>query len=124
MLIEVLLALFIIVCLLAIVTILLQSGQEAGFAGAFGIGSGTQTVFGARAGTFLTRTTAVLIGMFMLLALVIVLLGSRGATPPPEAPEPEDLPPTTSAELPAGGAAQPAAGTTDTAAPEPAGTTE
>jgi preprotein translocase subunit SecG len=62
----------ILVCLLLIVTILLQSGKGGGMAGAFG-GSSTSmdSYFGARgAATFLTKATVVLAVLFALLCIV------------------------------------------------------
>ena len=107
-----LMVLFFMTCVLVIAVILVQAGQESGFAGAFGVGGGSQTVFGARAGTVLTRATVGLAAAFMILAFLLVLLGSRGAPPPPEAVIPEEIPASASTEMPAGGAAQPVTGTT------------
>ncbi len=119
MLTSVLMVLFFMTSVLVVATILIQAGQESGFAGAFGAGGGSQTVFGARAGTFLTRATAGLAAAFMILAFLLVLLGSRGAAPPPEAVIPEELPASTFTEIPVGGAVQPVTSTTaaDTAVP-------
>ena len=113
--------LFLMVSVLVVATILIQAGQESGFAGAFGAGGGSQTVFGARAGTFMTRATAGLAAAFMLLAFLLVLLGSRGAPPPPEAVIPDALPASASTEIPAGSVAQPitATVTPGTAVPSP-----
>lgn len=74
---TVLLILFIPVCLALVAIVLLQVGKGAGFAGAFGAGGGSQTVFGARAGTFLTKLTAWLAAMFMILALAMAVLSSK-----------------------------------------------
>jgi len=114
-----LMVLFFMTCVVVVAVILIQAGQEAGFAGAFGVGGGSQTVFGARAGTFLTRATAGLAATFMILAFLLVLIGSRGAPPPPEAVIPEEVPASASTEMPAGGTAQPVTSTTaaDTAVP-------
>lgn len=79
-----LLVLFWIVCILIVASVLIQTGKESGFAGAFGAGGGGQTAFGARAGSFLTRITAGLGGVFMILAFVLVIVGShapRGNAP-------------------------------------------
>ena len=110
MLTGLLLALFILTCFLIVAIILIQTGQESGFAGAFGAGGGGQTVFGARAGTFLTRITAGLAAAFMILAFLLVLVGSRGAKAPEEVPIPEELPAPVSEEVPAGADVQPATG--------------
>ena len=74
---TVLLILFIPVCFALVAIVLLQVGKGAGFAGAFGAGGGSQTVFGARAGTFLTKLTAWLAAMFMILALAMAVLSSK-----------------------------------------------
>src|ERR1700758_1279725 len=68
---SVLLALHIIICLILIGVILLQSGEAADLAGAFG-GSGSQTAFGPRgATTFLSRATTWCAVMFMFTSLVL-----------------------------------------------------
>ncbi len=70
--------LYVIVCLLLMVTILLQQGKGGDIANAFGGGS-SQAVFGARSGaTLLTRATSVLAGLFVILAMVLVVWGQRG----------------------------------------------
>ena len=119
MLTSFLMVLFLMTSVLVVAIILIQAGHESGFAGAFGAGGGSQTVFGARAGTFLTRATAGLAATFMLLAFLLVLLGSRGAPPPPEAVIPDELPASASTGMPAGGMAQPVTGTStaETAVP-------
>jgi preprotein translocase subunit SecG len=66
---AVLLALHVIICLVLIGVILLQSGEAADLAGAFG-GSGSQTAFGPRgATTFLSRATTWCAIMFMFTSL-------------------------------------------------------
>ena len=70
--------LYILVCLLLIVTILLQQGKGGDIANAFGGGS-SQAVFGARAGaTLLTRATSVLAAMFVIVAMALTVWGQRG----------------------------------------------
>src|SRR5579872_827453 len=69
----VLVTLHILVCLLLIFVIMLQSGNAADLAGAFG-GAGSQTAFGPRgAATFLTKATTWCAIMFMICALALVL---------------------------------------------------
>ena len=59
------------ICLLLIITVLLQAGKGGGLAGALGGGLGSSSVLGGRtATTFLTKTTAVLAGTFMVLCLL------------------------------------------------------
>ena len=71
-------ALYVIVCGLLIITILLQQGKGGDIANAFG-GGGSQAVFGARSGaTLLTRATTVLAALFIVGALVLTVYGTRG----------------------------------------------
>ncbi len=61
------------VCLVLIGVILLQSGQAADIAGAFG-GSGSQTAFGPRgAATFLSRATTWCAVMFMFTSMALAV---------------------------------------------------
>jgi preprotein translocase subunit SecG len=67
----VLVTLHVVVCLILMAVILLQSGEAADLAGAFG-GSGSQTAFGPRgAATFLSRATTWCAVMFMFTSLVL-----------------------------------------------------
>lgn len=66
-------------CLLLIVAVLLQSGKDAGLSGAFGLGGGGQTIFGARAGDVLTRATTVLAVTFVVTCLAFTRLRPPGA---------------------------------------------
>src|ERR1700758_1241855 len=78
----VLVILHIIVCLVLMGVILLQSGQAADIAGAFG-GSGSQTAFGPRgAATFLSRATTWCAVMFMFtsMALAVHVSTTTGTT--------------------------------------------
>src|SRR3954468_2316795 len=70
-------AVHIIVCLFLIIVVLLQSGQAADLAGAFG-GLGSQTVFGPRgSATVLTRATSISAILFMVTSLSLSLLATR-----------------------------------------------
>ena len=70
--------LYVLVCLLLIVTILLQQGKGGDIANAFGGGT-SQAVFGARSGaTLLTRATSVLAALFILGSLMLTIWGVRG----------------------------------------------
>src|SRR5687767_14830802 len=72
-------ALYVIVCGLLIITILLQQGKGGDIANAFGGGGGSQAVFGARSGaTLLTRATSVLAALFVIGALALTVWGTRG----------------------------------------------
>ena len=70
--------LYVLVCGLLIITILLQQGKGGDIANAFGGGS-SQAVFGARSGaTLLTRATSVLAALFVIGALALTVIGTRG----------------------------------------------
>jgi preprotein translocase subunit SecG len=69
----VLIILHIAICSLLIVVVLLQSGEAADLAGAFG-GAGSQTAFGPRgAATFLTKATTWCAIMFMLTSMALTM---------------------------------------------------
>jgi preprotein translocase subunit SecG len=69
----VLVLLHIMVCGLLIVVVLLQSGEAADLAGAFG-GAGSQTAFGPRgAATFLSKATTWCAIMFMLTSMTLTM---------------------------------------------------
>src|ERR1700731_665900 len=69
----VLVTLHILVCGLLVIVILLQSGEAADLAGAFG-GSGSQTAFGPRgAATLLSRATTWCAVMFMFTSMVLAV---------------------------------------------------
>lgn len=79
----VLVILHVIVCLVLMSVILLQSGEAADLAGAFG-GSGSQTAFGPRgATTFLSRATTWCAVMFMFTSMALAVhvrtVGGGGA---------------------------------------------
>ena len=67
----------IIACFILITAILLQSGRGGGLAGLFGAGGATQTIFGARASTFLTRATTVAAIAFLLSCITLTVFSSR-----------------------------------------------
>jgi preprotein translocase subunit SecG len=76
----ILLTLHILVCLLLIVVIMLQSGNAADLAGAFG-GAGSQTAFGPRGpASFLSQATTWCAIVFMLSSLALSLKRSPGQT--------------------------------------------
>jgi preprotein translocase subunit SecG len=69
----VLVTLHVLICGLLIVVVLLQSGEAADLAGAFG-GAGSQTAFGPRgATTFLSRATTWCAVMFMLTSMALTM---------------------------------------------------
>jgi preprotein translocase subunit SecG len=75
---AVLVTLHVLVCFVLIIVIMLQSGNAADLAGAFG-GAGSQTAFGPRgAATFLSRATTWCAVVFMMTSLT---LSFKRATP-------------------------------------------
>ena len=120
MLLNVFNVIYVLVALAMIVLILLQRGAGAQAGSGFGSGA-SATVFGARgASNFLSRSTAVLAGLFFLLSLVMgIYLGKGGSSVPADdlglmgnAPDaktaPAVPPPTTGSDVPqAPGAAAP-----------------
>jgi preprotein translocase subunit SecG len=77
MLLGLLIAVHVIACLFIIIVVLLQSGQSADIAGAFG-GLGSQTAFGPRGGaTVLSRATTVAFILFVCTSVAIGIFGSR-----------------------------------------------
>ena len=69
--------LFVLVCILLVVSILLQSGKGGGLAGTFG--GSSQYLGGRGAATILTRATTTLAVTFMLMAILLSTLGTRQA---------------------------------------------
>jgi preprotein translocase subunit SecG len=68
-----LVTLHVIICGLLIIVIMLQSGEAADLAGAFG-GAGSQTAFGPRgAATFLSKATTWCAIMFMLTSMALTM---------------------------------------------------
>jgi len=68
-----------------ILVVLLQKGKGVGFAGAFGVGPGSETLFGPRsARTLPQKLTYIGAALFMILALVLSMLSGKigkGAAP-------------------------------------------
>lgn len=77
MLFTILITLYVVICVALIVVILLQSGKGSGLSGIFGSGGGGQTIFGARAGDVMTKTTTILAICFMGFSLVLALISVR-----------------------------------------------
>jgi preprotein translocase subunit SecG len=108
-----------------VLLVLLQRGKGADAGAGFGAGA-SGTVFGARgAGTALSRTTAILAGVFMITSLSLTYVGSRSAAPPSSVLErlsqqPANPPanaPVTHTPAPSGAPAPVPAGTATPAAP-------
>ncbi|MGH9614533.1 MAG: preprotein translocase subunit SecG [Bryobacteraceae bacterium] len=69
----------VIVSVFLVVVVLLQSGQAADLAGAFG-GMGSQTAFGPRgSATLLSKATAVATGIFMVTSMTLAVLATKNA---------------------------------------------
>jgi preprotein translocase subunit SecG len=69
----ILVTLHVVICALLIAVIMLQSGEAADLAGAFG-GAGSQTAFGPRgAATFLSKATTWCAIMFMLTSMALTM---------------------------------------------------
>src|ERR1700730_292396 len=128
----VLVTLHILVCGLLIIVVLLQSGEAADLAGAFG-GAGSQTAFGPRrAATFLSKATTWCAIMFMMTSMAMTMRQNSTAaasgssvlqqfskTGKPAAPAPTTpAPATPNAATPA--PAAPGAATPAPSAPAPA----
>ena len=65
-------------CVGLIIIVLLQRGKGVGFAGAFGVGAGSDTIFGPRSSKSLPqKITYVSAGLFMGLALVMSMISGR-----------------------------------------------
>lgn len=75
-----------IVAIALVVSILLQSGRGGGLAGSLGGGTtGMSSVFGGRgAGDFLTKVTAVLAIVFVVLTVLINIVSTKPSTKKPQ----------------------------------------
>ena len=72
--------LHVLVCVVLLITVLLQRGKGAEIGAVFGSGSST-TVFGARgAGTFLTKLTTGAAVVFMMTSLALSYYTTQGAS--------------------------------------------
>jgi len=69
---TILLVFFVLVAVLLIGMVLIQDEQGDGLAGMFG--GGSQSTFGSRAGNVLTRTTTILGGLFIVVALFLAVM--------------------------------------------------
>ena len=77
--------LYIPVCIGLIAVVLLQKGKGVGFAGAFGVGGGSDTLFGARSARSLPqKLTYIGAALFMILAMTLSTVSGKvgkGAAP-------------------------------------------
>jgi len=62
--------LFGLTCVVLILIILIQKGRGGGLSAAFG-GAGASSILGSKTGDFLTWVTIILVGLFLLLAVVM-----------------------------------------------------
>ena len=77
---PIVIAIHVIVCAFLIIVVLLQHGQSADIAAAFG-GAGSQTAFGARtAGTVLSRATTYAAVAFMITSITLSVLATYRGT--------------------------------------------
>ena len=82
MIVNILLIVHILVAIGIIGLVLLQQGRGADMGAAFGGGSGSQTLFGARgSATFLSRTTAILAVVFFLTSLELAYAYTQRSAP-------------------------------------------
>ncbi len=69
---------YVLCCIGLIVIVLTQKGKGTSFAGAFGVGPGSETVFGPRARkSLIVKATYVMAAVFMLFSMSLSLIGGR-----------------------------------------------
>jgi len=69
----------VLICFFLIVVVLLQSGQAADLAGAFG-GMGSQTAFGPRgSATLLSKATTIAAAIFIITSMTLSIMAQRSA---------------------------------------------
>jgi preprotein translocase subunit SecG len=73
---DILMVLFILVCMFLILLVLIQKGRGGGLSSAFG-GAGGSTAFGSKTGDVLTWTTSVVFLIFLLLAVGLNLIANH-----------------------------------------------
>lgn len=130
---------FLFVCIVMVLTVLIQKPQGGGLAGAFGSGAGSgQTAFGTKTGDALTVFTIIVFALYVILAITLNIVTNKQIHAAPATPEAETSTPTpasTPATTPADSSATPATtpaattptpettpSTTPTPAPTPAPT--
>lgn len=109
---------FVVICVLLILTVLIQRSQGGGLAGAFGSAAGSgQTAFGAKTGDALTIFTISMFTIYVLAAIGLnyVVRPAEAEPTQPTIQEPAPQTPMSGTTTPTPGAAAPAA--TPTAAP-------
>lgn len=77
---------FLVICVLMVLTVLIQRPQGGGLSGAFGAGGGGgnagQTAFGARTGDALTIATIAIFVIYLVTAVGLVFAARNFAAPP------------------------------------------
>ncbi|HEV8480033.1 MAG TPA: preprotein translocase subunit SecG [Candidatus Eisenbacteria bacterium] len=72
-----LIVLHVLICLLLVISVLLQAGKGGGLSGSFGAG-GSQALFGGRgAATFLNKATVVLGALFFVSSLALAMTSTQ-----------------------------------------------
>ena len=64
--------LFVVICIALIIIVLLQKGRGGGLSAAFG-GAGGQSAFGSKTGDMFTWATILVVGVFLILAMVLTV---------------------------------------------------
>ena len=65
----------VIVCILLVITILLQAGRGGGLAESF---ASAESMFGTQTNTLMVRTSSVLAAIFLSTSLILAVYGSKG----------------------------------------------
>jgi preprotein translocase subunit SecG len=114
-LINIMAVLFVLVCLILILVVLVQKGRGGGLSGAFG-GGMASGLLGSKTGDFLTWVTIVVVGVFLVLAVVLAkyyrprtgefgtqapTTTKQSAVPPGETPAPAEPPGASAGQIPA-----------------------
>ena len=75
---AILVAAFVIVCILLVLLVLIQNEDSNGMGSAFG--GGQSTAFGAHGASVLTKTTGVLVALFFVITIGIALINAKFGT--------------------------------------------
>lgn len=89
----ILIILYVPACIGLIIIVLLQKGKGTNFAGAFGVGGGSDAVFGPKSSqSLVVRLTYVAAAMFMIIAALMSIISGRvGKGIAPETVEAEEI---------------------------------
>ncbi len=74
---SVMIVFHVLACILLIFVILIQSGRGGGLSEAFGGGSATQTVFGAKTAAFVIRMSVIFATIFILTSISLTVITAR-----------------------------------------------